>query len=49
MSMKISVFARTHAKPGKRDVALPHTVRFVGAAEPLLDHPLKVTLSEQLW
>ena len=28
---------------------LPHTVRFVDAVEPLLDHPFKVTLSEQLW
>jgi quinol monooxygenase YgiN len=28
---------------------LPHTVRFVESVEPLLDHPLKVTLSEQLW
>jgi quinol monooxygenase YgiN len=96
--MKIFLFARLHARPGKRDavqqvmfeiqgptrlepgclsygayhsirdpdefyihtswqdmaafdrhVALPHTVRFVEAVEPLLDHPLKVTLSEQLW
>jgi quinol monooxygenase YgiN len=30
-------------------VTLPHTVRFVEVVEPLLDHPLKVTLSEQLW
>ena len=28
---------------------LPHTVRFVDVVESLLDHPLKVTLSEQLW
>jgi hypothetical protein len=28
---------------------LSHTVRFVEAIEPLLDHPFKVTLSEQLW
>jgi len=28
---------------------LPHTVRFVESVEPLLDHPFKVTLSEQLW
>jgi quinol monooxygenase YgiN len=28
---------------------LPHTVRLVEAVEPLLDHPFKVTLSEQLW
>jgi quinol monooxygenase YgiN len=28
---------------------LPHTVRFVETVEPLLDHPLKVTLAEQLW
>jgi quinol monooxygenase YgiN len=96
--MKIFLFARLHARPGKRDavqqvmfeiqgptrlepgclsyvayhsirdpdefyihtswqdmaafdrhVALPHTIRFVEAVEPLLDHPLKVTLSEQLW
>jgi quinol monooxygenase YgiN len=28
---------------------LPHPVRFVESVEPLLDHPLKVTLPEQLW
>jgi len=28
---------------------LPHTIRFVGAVEPLLDHPFKVTLAEKLW
>lgn len=28
---------------------LPHTVRFVESVEPLLDHPFKVTLSEQIW
>jgi quinol monooxygenase YgiN len=28
---------------------LPHTVRFVDAVEPLVDHPFKVTLSEQIW
>jgi quinol monooxygenase YgiN len=28
---------------------LDHTVRFVELVEPLLDHPFKVTLSEQLW
>jgi len=28
---------------------LPHTVRFLNAVEPLLDHPFKATLSEQLW
>jgi len=28
---------------------LPHTVRFVDAVEPLLDHPFKVTVAEQLW
>ena len=27
---------------------LAHTVRFLEAVEPLLDHPLKVTLAEQL-
>jgi len=96
--MEIFVFARLHARPGKRrevheamfeiqgptrkepgclsyggfqsirdpdefyihtrwrDLAsfelhaeLPHTVRFVETVEPLLDHPLKVTLAEQLW
>jgi quinol monooxygenase YgiN len=28
---------------------LPHTLRFVQTVEPLLDHPFKATLSEQLW
>ena len=96
--MEIFVFARLHARPGKRDDVhramfeiqeptrrepgclsyggfrsvrdpdefyihtrwkdlaaferhseLPHTMRFVDAVEPLLDHPFKVTLAEQLW
>lgn len=50
--MEIFVFARLHARPGKqREVhaELPHTVRFVETVESLLDHPLKVTLSERLW
>ena len=96
--MEIAVFARLHARPGKRnevyqamfevqgptrkepgclsyggfssvrdadefyihtrwrDMAafdrhaeLPHTVRFLEAVEPLLDHPFRVTLAEQLW
>jgi len=29
--------------------ALAHTVRFIEAMEPLLDHPFKVTLAEKLW
>jgi quinol monooxygenase YgiN len=33
----------------ERHAELPHTVHFVEAVEPLLDHPLEVTLSEQLW
>lgn len=28
---------------------LPHTVRFIEAVEPLLDHPFKVTVAGQLW
>jgi hypothetical protein len=28
---------------------LPHTIRFIRTVEPLLDHPFKATLSEQLW
>ena len=28
---------------------LPHTIRFIQTVEPLLDHPFKATLSEQLW
>ena len=28
---------------------LPHTVRFLETVEPLLDHPFKVTVAEQLW
>jgi quinol monooxygenase YgiN len=33
----------------ERHSDLPHTVRFVETVEPLLDHPFKATLSEQLW
>ena len=33
----------------ERHAELAHTVRFVDRVEPLLDHPFKVTLSEQLW
>lgn len=33
----------------ERHAELPHTVRFVASVEPLLDHPFKVTLAEQLW
>ena len=33
----------------ERHAELPHTVRFVESVGPLLDHPLKVTLSERLW
>jgi len=29
--------------------ALAHTVRFVEAVEPLVDHEFKATLAEQLW
>ena len=58
--MEVSVFARLHARPGKqaavrqaaafeRHAELPHTVRFVETVEPLLDHPFKATLSEQIW
>ena len=32
----------------ERHAQLPHTLRFVAAVEPLLDHPFKVTLSERL-
>ena len=28
---------------------LPHTISFLEAVEQLLDHPFRVTLSEQLW
>ena len=30
-------------------VELAHTVRFVKEVEPLIDHPLQVTVSEQIW
>jgi quinol monooxygenase YgiN len=33
----------------ERHAELPDTVRFVETVEPLLDHPFKVTLAEQLW
>ena len=29
--------------------ALPHTVRFLAEVEPLLDHPFKATVAEQIW
>lgn len=32
-----------------RHAQLPHTVRFVEAVGPLLDHPFKATLAERLW
>ena len=32
-----------------RHAELPHTMRFVETVEPLLDHPFRVTLAEQLW
>ncbi len=28
---------------------LPHTVRFLAEVEPLLDHPFKATVAEQIW
>jgi quinol monooxygenase YgiN len=33
----------------ERHAELPHTLRFVETVEPLLDHPFKITLAEQLW
>ena len=33
----------------ERHAELAHTLRFVAAVEPLLDHPFKATLAEQLW
>jgi quinol monooxygenase YgiN len=33
----------------ERHAQLPHTVCFLETIEPLLDHPFKATLSEQLW
>jgi len=33
----------------ERHAGLPHTVRFVEAVEPLLDHPFKAGVAEQLW
>jgi quinol monooxygenase YgiN len=32
----------------ERHAALPHTVRFVSTVEPLIDHPLSVSLTEAL-
>ena len=29
--------------------ALAHTVRFLAEVEPLLDHPFKATVAEQIW
>ena len=33
----------------ERHAELAHTVTFVEAVEPLLDHPFKATVSEKLW
>ncbi len=33
----------------ERHALLPHTLRFVAAVEPLLDHPFAATVAEQLW
>jgi len=33
----------------ERHAELSHTVRFIETVEPLLDHPFKATLSEQIW
>ncbi len=33
----------------ERHAELPHTRRFLACIETLLDHPLKISLSEQLW
>jgi quinol monooxygenase YgiN len=32
----------------ERHVLLPHTMHFVARVEPLIDHPLSVTLAERL-
>lgn len=32
----------------ERHASLPHTVSFIARVEPLIDHPLHVTLSERL-
>jgi quinol monooxygenase YgiN len=33
----------------ERHAELPHTLRFLEAIEPLLDHPFKAILAEKLW
>jgi quinol monooxygenase YgiN len=33
----------------ERHAELPHTVRFIETVAPLLDHPFRATLSEQIW
>lgn len=33
----------------ERHAGLAHTVRFLANVEPLLDHPFKASLVEQLW
>jgi quinol monooxygenase YgiN len=33
----------------ERHALLPHTLRFVAAVEPLLDHPFAATVAQQLW
>ena len=32
----------------ERHAGLPHTVRFVGRVEPLIDHPLEVTRADRI-
>ena len=33
----------------ERHALLPHTLRFVAAVEPLLDHPFAATVAQPLW
>ena len=33
----------------ERHAELPHTVRFLETVGPLLDHPFRVSLAEQIW
>lgn len=33
----------------EQHAALPHTVRFVEEVEPLLDHPFRAGVAEQIW
>ena len=44
MAAEVFIFARLHAASDQREA-----VRFLSEVEPLLDHPFRATLAEQIW